>query len=295
MYFRRDALRFFGALAILGAALCVITDDVCAALIPANEVRFSLENVVVDTEFALLTSFVGQTSGVLNYFSEITDTGWTGNVTGTYAGRNLDVTYIGNTADLSSMSWFGIGTFGSETWSSSGTASFTDPPLEGILDLKNMQVGLSVSGSIGAGSITVKLIKDLDDQELIGSVAVSALDVPVLGSALEKELSLTLKQTDFSYTSREKYTVLFGWASRTDVVNSGRLFHRVPRVPPPPIPPPWQPLGPGFEEGFAGPGGTTFNQMQVQAVPEPSSFITWGVGTFVLLGYGRRRRGKVAA
>jgi hypothetical protein len=247
--------------------------------IPENEVRFALENIVVDTEFALLTSYIGETSATIDYFSEVTTAGWEGVLSGSYGGLPLNVAYVGDTSDLSAMSWTGAGTWGSQTWSSSGDAVFTDPPLEGILDLQNMQVGLSVSGSIGAGSITVSLIKDLDDEELIGSVAASALDVPVLGSALSKELSLTLSQRDFTYTSREKYEVLFGLASRTDVVNSGRLFRRDPAVPNAPIPDPGQPLGPGFQPGFDGdPNGVTFNQMQVRAVPLPSSLALMTLG-----------------
>jgi len=288
---------------VLCVLYCTIPKDVDAGIIPENEVRFALENIVVDTEFAFLASYAGLLSGPLDYFSQMTDTGWTGTFSGIYAGKPLNVVYVGDTTDLSSMSWAGTGNWGSETWSSSGTARYTDPPVEGILDLENMQVGLSVSGSIGAGSITAKLVKDLDDRELIGSITASALDVPVLGSALSKELSLTLSQDDWTYKSHEKFEVLFGLASRTYEINRGRLFHRDPKVvekPPIPPPPPWDypsdpvnPPGPGFKAGFADPGGTTYNQMQLRSIPEPSSLIVWSllaVLTITVGCWGRRNR-----
>lgn len=295
-------------LAVVVFLYCALIANVRADEIPVNEVRSAFENIVVDTEFALLCSYEGTFGGPLDYFSEMTDTGWTGTLSGTYAGEPLEIVYTGDTADFSSMSWTGSGTWGAQTWSSSGTAQYTDPMLTGILDIENMQVGLSVSGTVGVGSVEVKLVKDLDDRKLIGSVTASALDIPKLGSALSKELSLTLDQDTWTYKSAEKYTILFGWASRTKVFNRGRIFHKdpeIPQVPPIPPSPPWpdpfepedmaNPPGNGFNPGFAGPGGITYNQMQVGAVPEPScTFVICELAAFAASIYCWRWRKRAA-
>uniref|UniRef100_A0A832A3R2 PEP-CTERM sorting domain-containing protein n=1 Tax=Desulfacinum infernum TaxID=35837 RepID=A0A832A3R2_9BACT len=285
-------IKFFSLLLILCTLCLGIKQQSFSGPIPENEIRLALENIIVDTEFALLVSFAGSLSGPMDYLSEVTETGWSGTLSGNYAGKELEIIYSGNTADLSSMSWTALGHWGTEAWTSSGLAQYIDPPIEGVLDIENMQVGLSVSGSIGFGSITAKLVKDLDDKELIGSISVSALDVPVLGSALSKELSLTISQKTFTYKSEEKYEVLFGLAHTTHVVNKGRVFYRNPDHPNEPIPKLKDPLGKGFNPGFNAPGKVTYNQMQIQAVPEPATIYLTVIGAGPLLLSHLRKRPK---
>ncbi len=293
----KNSLSLVSSIATCCTLFSLASETTLAQSIPPMEVRAALENIVVDTEFGLLTYFEGSPSDILNYSSEITDTGWNGTLSGIYAGKPLNIDYVGDTADLSSMSWTGTGTWGVENWSSSGNANYEDLalttiapsalPLEGVLDLENMQVGLSVSGTIGVGSITVSLLKDLDDMELIASIAASALDVPVLGSALEKELSFTLSQKDFTYTSQEEFRVLFGILSKNYIVNSGRLFYTD------------DDNGGGNGGGNQIPGfnpnpeGVTMNEMQVQAlpVPEPTSILSFlALGTLGAASTAARKR-----
>ncbi len=282
----KNSVSLVSSIATCCTLFSLLSETTLAQSIPPMEVRAALENIVVDTEFGLLTYYEGSASDVLNYSSEITDTGWIGTLSGIYAGKPLNIDYVGNTGNLSSMSWTGSGTWGLENWSSSGDASYEELalmtiapsalPLEGVLDLENMQVGLSVSGTIGVGSITVSLLKDLDDMELIASIAASALDVPVLGSALEKELSFTLSQKDFTYKSQEEFRVLFGILSKNYIVNSGSLFYtdndnggggggnQIP----------------GFNPNS---GGVTMNEMDVQALPVP---VPEPTSTLSLLAFG---------
>jgi PEP-CTERM motif-containing protein len=272
--------------------------------IPLHEAFLAIDSTIVDTEYALVNYALGnEIDQVLNYNSIITDGGWIGTLSGTHLGNALNVEYAA-TATLGSpgppvtynFAWTSTGTYGTEVWTSSGDGVYVDPPLSATVDLQNMQLGLSVSGSVGVGSVTLGMVKDLDDALLTVGVTASALDVPILGSVLEKELSFTLNQVTGGYTSQEEFRALFGLLSKTITWNRGRIFHTPdppPPDPPPPPPPPYpDPLDDPYRRGAnPDPFGESYNQMELGLIPEPSTVFLVGAG-LVAFGLWRRRSAR---
>ena len=101
-----------------------------AAPFDARGAGLTLANTIPDLDLALLTDFVGIFPGsVLSYGATITSTGFTAFLSGTYGGRSLNVTYTGNLSafPLGAVTWTGTGLYGTDTWSSNGSVTFSFP------------------------------------------------------------------------------------------------------------------------------------------------------------------------
>jgi hypothetical protein len=88
-----------------------------------------LNNTTPDTDFDLLIQFVGLSPENLMFASTITTTGYSTTLSGTYSGRGVDVTYTGDLSAFPSgpITWTSAGTYGSDTWTGSGSATFSFP------------------------------------------------------------------------------------------------------------------------------------------------------------------------
>jgi hypothetical protein len=114
---------------LLGLAGVAASVSVAKADIVPAYAWLLLENTIPDLDVAALTEFVGTVPASLSYGAVIGQAKYTASLSGTYDGQALDINYVGNFSSYPGgpVTWTGSGTYGSETWSESGTALFTFP------------------------------------------------------------------------------------------------------------------------------------------------------------------------
>jgi hypothetical protein len=94
------------------------------------EAGLALNNTIQDGDLGLLAVLVGAFPGQeLDYGATITATGFTGFLSGLYAGQSLNVSYTGNSSAFpgGAVTWTSTGTYGASSWLGSGSATFSFP------------------------------------------------------------------------------------------------------------------------------------------------------------------------
>jgi len=110
-------------------------------------------------------AFLAQTYGAfpdsLSFGISASPSSYTSSLSGTYGGSGLSISYTGNLSGYTpTISWTGTGSYGANTWSSNGAATFTFPTAT------TFQEVYASSSTVGAHSETT-------------SVTISGVDGPV--------------------------------------------------------------------------------------------------------------------
>ncbi len=133
-----------------------VTQMAAASPFGTGEAGVLLDNTFTDLDFGLLTQFFGYDStSVLHYGADISSTGFTAYLIGTYAGQSLNVMYT--STDLGGfpgnpVTWTSVGNYGALSWSGSGSALFSFPTSSTFAEVYNSSL------SLGGGSYTGSLM-----------------------------------------------------------------------------------------------------------------------------------------
>jgi hypothetical protein len=213
----------------LGAA---ITDE----QILKTEINLLLQSVIVKNDFLLLGSQLPfDPNSVLSYSSTTDDQGWTGTLTGTYAGLPINVTYNGALIGDPDLAFDSQGTVGADVWSGKGNGNVQlgqkDPIKNTVgVTINPFQQQLGVTGTVSNGLVSASLsaVKDFDGDErrkegfLRLEAAIGLLSVKgVLPALAEGAYNFDLFQTSLDYEDAVETRVLFGLWNTRKVVSSG--------------------------------------------------------------------------
>lgn len=320
-------LKIFWGLCIGVFIVCLLATDVDAGLVDSREINTMANSFIVNNELLYLHLLEGEDdSTVLRYGVEVTEAGWTNSLDGTFRGKALSVSYSGTYTPTSETSatitYTSTGTYGTDTWSGSGTLEWEeyDTPGPGLLSngsvgggLSGEGIGIQIGGAIRIGivSLGASVQKDFVSKNLTTSAYIGLIDIPYLGSAWNTGGKFKLNQKtgeDQGYIYTE---VLWGLYTKEKAVGDKTKWFR--RKPPPPKRPPadpprythepvWPREDPPWDypetpegstpgtEGLA-PDETGYDYGYVggyDSVPEPATLVLLSLGGLVLL---RRRRG----
>jgi PEP-CTERM motif-containing protein len=108
--------------------LCVTAHQAIASTITADEKTLSILDEVATSSNSMLTQSFGLAVGnILVSNGSFTETGWSLNLGGNYAGLPVALNFIGSFNPTSDTGFFNsVGTIGSASWLSSGSWSFAD-------------------------------------------------------------------------------------------------------------------------------------------------------------------------
>ena len=117
-----------------------LSGGIIAALVSANPAvsqplnvaveGFVLANTIPDSDLYFLSQFGGTFRGQpLSYTATTDEFGFTESMSGLYGGQSLSINYVATTAprDPGFLQWTSTGTYGSQTWSGFGFATFEFP------------------------------------------------------------------------------------------------------------------------------------------------------------------------
>lgn len=214
-------------------ALLMPTSLAHAGLLDARELALVMESTIVDLDTYMISihnthSNEQNTAGALSYTSTIDENGWQGNLLGSYNGVDINISYtgsltfIGGPTSQYNISYSSDWLIDGESSSGSGTAIYTDPEFEFSIDLIDLEVSGSASISYGIATFTLEGTKDLDDEELDVSGAISLVDVPIIDVSLTSaELSFFLDQATGEYSSEITGTILNTFEIYNQTINEG--------------------------------------------------------------------------
>lgn len=266
----------FLAVIMLSLSHIAVKHEAFASPITADpiEAATAIQGPSTDGDYFALTEFFGFKLGeVLDYRVWMSSNGWIGEMTGSYDGTSLSVTYEG---DLSSyltdgtLSWISTGTFGSLTWSGSGSAKFLDT--SSGFDIVDYEAELFI-GTHAADFLASIPVDRIDPFEFEFDATIFHGDYSINGKAREK----------LKYTEKEKKVRKSGVpivVTVTDFHSSTRgtkiidrydekKGHGVPAAP----------------SGFAfDPSTDMFQSGNLTTVPEPSTLTLYFLGFLALLG-----------
>ncbi len=162
--------------------LSVWGTPVQATLLSNSDTALVLNATIPDGDLFLLSEFFGfQANEFFDYKFDIDNTGWSATLSGVYLGKNLNITYSGDTSTFPSgnITWTTSGFFGSDTWSGNGTALITDTGIGFDIDFDS---SLTVGTNLGAFNQQINVLVDssvITPVETFGTTTVNGTVVPV--------------------------------------------------------------------------------------------------------------------
>lgn len=219
---------------------------------------FVMNNTFPDTDFDLLTQFVGTFGTPINYSSAITTTGFTTTLFGVYAGQSLNVTYTGSLAAFPGVTWTSSGTYGANTWTGSGSATFSFPT--GTTFQINYLSTLSIGSNTGQDSLVIT-----------GTDGTSITDTGTSGTVTVNGVAAA---ADPMYNSLLiPVNPMPGAPDFDDIVRNGKLYIVSNTV------------IDNVSPGSPAPPSQIVDAGTIQVVPEPASLSLFGAGVLGLLCY----------
>jgi hypothetical protein len=102
--------------------------DAAATAFNAAKRWLVLGDTIIDSDMAFLAQTYGAFPDTLSFGVDASPSSYTASMSGTYGGSGLSISYAGNLSSYTpTVSWTGIGSYGTNTWSSNGTATFSFP------------------------------------------------------------------------------------------------------------------------------------------------------------------------
>lgn len=202
--------------------------------IPVREVVATVESTIVDshaTWIAINFGFDADGLGsTLDYQSQVTDSGWSGQLLGDYLGRSVRVDYLGAILDgdegVRTLNWTSSWTIDGDTYAEIGTGEFAPDRASRFTVTISSGGAVGVSGTFGSwvGNVTIAGVKNPITHTMSGRVRGAVIDIPAVGALAEANGSFTLDQRTGVYSSRLSSSVLFGIWERTLATNHGTLI-----------------------------------------------------------------------
>jgi hypothetical protein len=249
-------------------AVGVLTPPVRANVIMPLEASVMIQSTAAeDVDYYLLTSFYGFKAGeTLTYTSSINTVSntWSGTLSGTYMGKAVSVSYSGDYSQYPSgkITWSSTGTYGSDSWTGSGNALFTEPTST------TFQIALNTSLQVGSntGSVDNNLISgtiDANNYEYTDTTG----SVTTNGTPQKNKIFWTQK---FLRGKKKLFTDVELKSGRTIIVDNDSYTD--------------DPLG-----------GRTTERSSVTTMPEPNALAMSSLGFAMLSSYTWWRRRRRAA
>lgn len=134
----------------------------------ANESSLIIHDTAVDLDSFMLSKFYEiNMNESLNYTFTSTPTGWSGNISGTYKGEQLEVEYSGNTSFPSGMvTWNSSGSYGSDTWIGNGSALITGTGGNFQVDFNS---SLNIGNNTGASKYLINGTENASEIKYVNS------------------------------------------------------------------------------------------------------------------------------
>jgi hypothetical protein len=254
-------------------ALIPITPRAYGNPLSPSEAVLSLQGPAPDADFGLLTKFVGVQPGAsLNYsFDTNADfSGWSGLLSGSYLGKNINVDYTGSLSQgtaATRASWSSSGLYGEDQWIGKGNAVFTDTA-------NGFQIGFSSFLRVGGNAAQV-----------------GSPESPVTIIAADNGSNITFIQTlasaigfgcciDFSFDSPNSFSNLTFSTIHTDLtLGDPGLPDATPLI--------LRDVSVIFIDATGIHGNGTIN---VESVPEPPSILLLSAGVLAMISFQLARR-----
>jgi hypothetical protein len=224
----------------------------------ASRVTWDLSNLAMDLDYSLFPPIYGLDLTQNGYTSQWNDSGWTTSVTGTYLGETFQMSYSGTyQASTGAASWSASGNCGSDSFSTTGSATYSD-------------------GSLTADSAGVLGSSNWNWQ---GSFTYSA----DLSSFAGPESYYWNGKTPLeSAAYAQTYIKGYWYDTNTPIMNLGSSGQDGVAFS-------WEPVGSEFDVAVD-PNAPGSEPGIVSSSPEPSSICLLGVATLGLLAFAWRKR-----
>lgn len=254
-------------LALVGIGVLPLTAK--AEILSVLDASSIVQSTLTDNDVGLLSGLFGfQPGASLNYASSSTTSDWTGTLSGSYLGTALSVGYTGDLSGFPSgpVTWLDSGSYGTDTWTGSGSASF--------VDTSATTFQMTFSDSVDVDALTASANAVIPGTVLPdGTIMFGTLSQPEAGPGT-------------AVIDGKDYDIYFSYR----IVNGKKIYSDWIKVKkgtlPPPPPPEFMnqyvekhpPIGPMLLNGT------------ITAVPEPSTWPLLLVGLGAVFGLAARRR-----
>jgi len=282
-----------------------------------REMVLASQSLIVDVEASIFAGFVGDDlSSVLLYGADIGPNGWSGQLSGTYLGSPLAVSYSGTAGFNATHTTFG-GTYDSQgcwgqvvvsvcvgtPWLGHGDWLIVDDPTlkyGAAIDPNTKSAKLTVGVNSGIWSASANVTKDTTAKQFSAEVSGGVLQgVAAVGG------NFTYQQGTGSDSSQVFFSLLWGLLKRSKTVDKTQLFTPKDSATVPPLPSDPGPVAPNVPTPEAPPLNTDllgFDQadpnrhgreyMYVYGVPSPASGVLLASGFVALLALATRFGGR---
>jgi hypothetical protein len=194
-----------------------------------TETNLLIQSMIVNTDLYLLgTQLQSNPDRSFLYTARTDDRGWTGTLTGSIAGRPLNVSYTGLLAGDPDVSFDSDGTVGTDIWKGGGQGHVAlgqeDPTTRKVgvtINPFKQEVGIGVTVPIGVVNWSTSATKSFSEHVLTIQTGVGIGEVAgVLPALLELNAGFDLNQLLLNYESFVEGRALIFFRSRS-VVDSG--------------------------------------------------------------------------
>jgi hypothetical protein len=163
-----------------------IPASVKAVSFGANDSALVTQGTNIDMDFFMLTQFYGEKNETLNYNSTSTPNGWSGKLTGTYKGKQVNVNYLGDTSQfpLGPVTWTSSGFYGSDAWTGSGSALITGTGGNFQVDF---QSSLNVGSHTGSSKFLINGTENASEIKYVdsaGMILIDGVSLPIPGGTI---------------------------------------------------------------------------------------------------------------
>jgi hypothetical protein len=168
---------------ILSSLVAIQPLNIDAAPLTSVDAAVIAQSTFMDSDLFLLGDFVGFRAGQsFTYDGSGSATGWTATLTGAYLSTPLSVTYSGNSAAFPGgpITWSSVGSFGAQSWSSSGSALVTSTDHSFQVRYADM---LTVGAQQGTIAATIDGVIDPDSTQRY-TLTAGTLATPTFSGAL---------------------------------------------------------------------------------------------------------------
>lgn len=203
--------------------------------IPVREVIACVESTIADSHATWVALNFGFDSngqgGRFDYASQITDSGWSGQMLGDYLGRTIQIDYLGvftmDPGGVGNISWTSSWNIDGQTYFETGQGEYAPERARGRFNVTISSNGaVGVSGTVGSwvGNVSISGVKDIGAHTLSGRVRGAVIDIPAVGALAEANAAFTVNQLTGEYSSILRSSALFGLWNRCLATNQGHIF-----------------------------------------------------------------------